>query len=119
MQQRRAAFLHLGETVTDLVGFIVGQTAAEVGVAPGEGLAPGGGNQDFVLLHSEYALVGAHDLSHRLLQLWIRRQKQVCESLKGFRCQGGGLGPPVSTVCICVCALVPLTGAREGLRLSR
>lgn len=55
-------------TVTDLVRFIVSQTAAEVRVAPGEGLAPGGGNQNLVLLHSKYAFVGAHDLSHRLLQ---------------------------------------------------
>lgn len=57
------------KTVTDLVRFVVSQTAAEVGVAPGEGLAPGGGNQNFVLLHSQDALVCAHDLSHGLLQL--------------------------------------------------
>lgn len=56
-------------TVTNLVRFIVSQTAAEVGIAPGKGLAPGGGDQNFVLLHSKYALVSAHDLSNRLLQL--------------------------------------------------
>lgn len=56
-------------TFTDLVRFVISQTAAEVGVAPGKGFAPGGGNQNFVLLHSKYALVSAHDLSHRFLQL--------------------------------------------------
>lgn len=56
-------------TVTNLVRFIVRQTAAEVSVAPGKGLAPGGGNQNFVFLHSKYALVRAHNLPHRLLQL--------------------------------------------------
>lgn len=57
---------------TDLIRFIVSQTAAEVSVAPGEGLAPSRGNQNFVLLDSEDTLVGAHDLAHRLLQLWTR-----------------------------------------------
>lgn len=65
--------------VTNLVRFILRQTAAEVGVAPGERLAPGGGNQHFVLLHSKYALVGAHDLSHGLLQLWIQRYTERSE----------------------------------------
>lgn len=56
-------------TVPNLVGLIVGQAAAKVGVAPSEGLAPGGRNQNFVLLHCQDALVSAHDLSHWLLQL--------------------------------------------------
>lgn len=56
-------------TFTDLVRFVISQTAAEVGVAPGKGLAPGGGNKNFVLLHSKYALVSTHYLSHRFLQL--------------------------------------------------
>lgn len=55
--------------VPNLVRLIVGQAAAEVGVAPGEGLAPGGRDQNFVLLHCQDALIGAHDLSHGLLQL--------------------------------------------------
>lgn len=55
--------------MTDLVGLVVGQTAAEVSVAPGEGFAPRGRNQDFVLLHSEDAFVRADDLPHGLLQL--------------------------------------------------
>lgn len=56
-------------TVPNLVGLVIGQAAAKVGVAPGEGLAPGGRDQDFVLLHCQDALVSAHDLSHGLLQL--------------------------------------------------
>lgn len=55
--------------MTHLIRFIVSQTAADVGVAPGEGLAPGGGDQNFVFLHGEDAFVSAHDLSHGLLQL--------------------------------------------------
>ena len=53
---------------TDLVRFIVSKTTAEVSIAPGKGFAPGRGNKDFVLLHSKYALVGAHNLSHGVLQ---------------------------------------------------
>lgn len=37
--------------ITHLIRFIVGQAAAEVGVAPGERFAPGRWNQNFVLLH--------------------------------------------------------------------
>lgn len=55
--------------VPNLVRLVVGQAAAEVGVAPGEGLAPGERDQNFVLLHCQDALIGAHDLSHGLLQL--------------------------------------------------
>lgn len=55
---------------TDLVGVIVSQAAAEIGVTPGKGLAPGGRNQNFVLLYSEDALVSGHNLSHRVFQLW-------------------------------------------------
>lgn len=60
-----------------LVRLVVDQTAAEVGVAPGEGLAPGGRNQNFVLLHGEDPFVCAHDLSHRLLQLCTRGHKDT------------------------------------------
>lgn len=54
--------------MSNLVGLVIGQTAAEVGVAPSEGLAPCGRDQNFVLLHCQDALVSTHDLSHWLLQ---------------------------------------------------
>lgn len=66
--RRSSVQRHFGGA-THLIRFIVSQTAADVGVAPGEGLAPGGGDQNFVFLHSEDAFVSAHDLSHGLLQL--------------------------------------------------
>lgn len=56
-------------TISNLVGLVIGQAAAEVGVAPGIGLAPGRRDQNFVLLHCQDALVGAHDLSHGFLEL--------------------------------------------------
>lgn len=53
--------------VNDLVRLIVSESAAEVCVAPGEGLVPGRGNQHFVLLDSQNALVSAHYLTRWLL----------------------------------------------------
>lgn len=53
----------------DLVRLIVGEAAAEVRVAPGEGFIPGRRNQHLVLLSSQNALISAHYLTHWLLQL--------------------------------------------------
>lgn len=57
------------QMVPNLVGLVIGQAAAKVGVAPGKGLAPSGRDQNLVLLHCQDALVSAHNLSHGLLQL--------------------------------------------------
>lgn len=62
-----------------LVRVIVSQATAQVGVAPGKGLTPCRWNQNFILLYSQYALVSAHDLSHRLLELWKEQQQQMCD----------------------------------------
>lgn len=51
----------------DLVRLIVSESAAEVCIAPGEGLIPGRGNQHFVLLNSQNALVSTHYLTHWVL----------------------------------------------------
>lgn len=64
-----------------LVRVIVSQTTAQVGVAPGKGLTPRRGDQNFILLYSQYAFVRAHDLSHGLLELWKKSNNTKCGSV--------------------------------------
>lgn len=64
------------ENSADLIRLVVGQAAAQVSVAPGKRLAPGGWNQNFVLLHSQDAFIGAHNLSHGLLQLCSKQTQK-------------------------------------------